>query len=38
MDIIRPIVEEHQKKMVQGQPALNYCDDALMVSILLLLP
>ncbi|XP_064390992.1 N-acetylgalactosamine-6-sulfatase-like [Halichondria panicea] len=30
MDIIGPIVAEHHKKMIFGEPVLNYCDDSVM--------
>ncbi len=37
MDIIGPIVAEHHKKMIFGEPVLNYCDDSVMVGNIILL-
>ena len=33
MATIAPIVDHHHKTMVPGEPQLNYCDDAVQVSI-----
>ena len=34
LNIIRPIVEKHRSTLIPGEPQLNYCDDAVMVSSL----
>ena len=33
MDVISPIVDDHHKTMIAGDPQLNYCDKAVMVSL-----
>ena len=32
MKVIQPIVDDHRKRMVKGEPQLNYCDPAVMVN------
>ena len=32
MNVITPIVDDHHKTMIAGDPQLNYCDKAVMVS------
>ena len=32
MAVISPLVEEHRKTLKPGEPQLNYCDPAVMVS------